>query len=285
MRPPSDPRRAAADAARALARRLAAARPDLALLAATVAAPALAPAPPDDAALASLFAPDAPPRRLRAALRADALRQRALAHLIHTHGFSPLAPLVAWDDDARHLRDALARGRAAAVSWHLGPYRAWPSAMALVGAPCVSAAHLPTADWPSTSRPFVVDTPARRLAFLKAAADALRTPGHVAFLALDGHEADHPVPIPFLGRALPLGTGAAALARLTGAALVPVTARFAAGGRRLRFRSHPPVARPPGADDRAFTAALAAFFERWARAHPDALVLEEVEHVLRAPRA
>lgn len=286
MRPPSDPARRAG---LALAQRLAARHPGLALLAASALAPALTRRLPDDRALASLLGPAADTRAARASLRRDAARQRVLSHLIATHGFFPLAPLTAWDDHARHLRAALAAGPTALVTWHLGPYRALPAALAQLGAPWVSASHLPAAAWPPLARPHLVDTPTRRLAFLKAAADALRTPGHLAALALDGHEADRPVVIPFLGRALPLGTGAAALARLTGAALVPVTARFTPTGAGLRFRSHPPIARAAdahdSAGDHATTAALAAFFDAWTRAHPDTLVLEEVEQLLRAPRA
>jgi SAM-dependent methyltransferase len=93
----------------------------------------------------------------------------------------------------------------------------------------------------------------------------------------------------FLGRRIRVGRGAAALARLTGARLVPVTRRFLGMSGRIEVTFHEPIAdgdldRASGmAFDGALLTRATAWFEAQARNHPGSLRRDRLESLLAAP--
>jgi lauroyl/myristoyl acyltransferase len=90
----------------------------------------------------------------------------------------------------------------------------------------------------------------------------LRTGGCV-FLPLDPSESVR-VAAPFRGRTLQLARGPFALARITGAPLVPIVARWS--GARIEFEIGPLI--PTAEDEGAIAAAAAAWLEQYLLRHP-----------------
>lgn len=119
------------------------------------------------------------------------------------------------------------------------------------------------------------------------AVQRLRQGGTVA-IGIDGKSVDRSLEIPFLGRPFPLGRGCAAMARLTGAPIIPVATLWRAGmSIALEMGEPMDVPRVPGEDaeaaDRQVMASLAGWFERLVRARPGQLRPKLVEELLGSP--
>ena len=121
---------------------------------------------------------------------------------------------------------------------------------------------------------------ARAAAFQKAVRH-LRGGGLVAlYLDVDPVGPDRGAPFTFFGRRVGMKAGAAAMARLSGAAIVPVAPRWEAG--RIHLVCGAPLA-PSGGDDHAVTTSLLAWWERTLGDHPGELWPTSVRRMLHGP--
>ena len=105
--------------------------------------------------------------------------------------------------------------------------------------------------------------------FLRQALRDLQA-GRVVGVSVDTHRDEAGRKVRFLGGQLTAAAGPALLARLAGARLVPVTARWLGASPRIEVTVHPPLPVPPEADFEAvLTASAVRFFEEYLRAHPE----------------
>jgi len=187
-------------------------------------------------------------------------------------------------------REVLERLRVAgkpivAVSWHAGA-----PAVATAGlARCGLRGVLLRYDPPNarTTHGFVqVETgadPRRKAHALMTAVQTLRRGEAVVFFAgssgppLAGRDDDQP----FLGRVTRVTPSAAAMARLGGAALVPIEARLEAG--RIVLEVFEPL--PVGSDDKATTRRLSDFFAQRLRLRPGSFWRWDIGYLAQSPRA
>jgi hypothetical protein len=121
--------------------------------------------------------------------------------------------------------------------------------------------------------------PQRSALALGKALGALRRGESVAMIAgVGSHTPFDGRGVPFLGRSIPLAPGAAALARLSGAAVVPLECRLSRG--RVIVEAFEPL---PGGSDEQITRGIAGFFEARFTADPGLLWRTEVDKLLRLP--
>jgi lauroyl/myristoyl acyltransferase len=225
--------------------------------------------------------------RARREIASLEFRNRALRRLLERRGVAPLLPLL--EVRAEPLLELLAaRERIVVASWHMGPYWASSAALEKLGVPALFAVHRARpARGARALRWFELadELPAR---FLKRAVDELAA-GRTVGMALDfplGALARQP----FLGGTLAVARGAAAVARIAGARLVPVTRRWIGRSSRIEVTFHAPIPEPaaPRAEAERFEAELLAaalrFFEERLRADPGSLRIAQLRQLL-APRA
>jgi hypothetical protein len=246
------------------------------------------PVRPAAADVAALF--DASPARAAAIARAMSgtrYQNRALVAIARRRGVGILEDLV---DPASvdALRPFVGGAPAIFACWHVGPPFGLAGAFEAVGLRLLLLRH--TLAYGSTPTlevaPIQGGVGVRRAAFRQAIA-RLRAGGSV-LLPLDVRDAGQTAPAPCFGRARPMARGPFALARLTGAAVVPLAARLDAD-RRVRVAIGSPLT---GAGDigdaRAFEDALAvgaaAWLEAFLRASPAQLRRCSLRWLLEAPR-
>lgn len=191
-------------------------------------------------------------------------RNQALGAMFHKVGLEPLLPLVLVDPGPlfRLLRE---KTPVVIVAWHMGPHRHLMATLRKLNVDALMAVGRPSAIRADSDRLKVIALQDKALAasFLRQAVDMLGSGGVVA-MALDGTQgAGHPVT--FLGQKIEVGRGAAALVRVAGAQLVPLTARWIGDSGTLSTRLHLPI--PVPAVDRReavrFDAELLAAATRW----------------------
>ena len=214
-------------------------------------------------------------------------RNRATLALVSRHGAGALDPLL-----ERDATDALqeVRGPVVVLWWHVGPAYGLSAAIARAGLPVLSLrrarAHQPE---PGIEVAAVGDSQGRALAFARAVVRVRG--GGIAIVPADGQHGTLLPPVSCLGRAVCLARGPFALARLTGAPLVPVVAHWSAAGRIgvvVGARTRVPRGGSEDADlERERTAAgeAARWFERHVRQSPGQLWVRTMRWVLAAPRA
>lgn len=138
-----------------------------------------------------------------------------------------------------------------------------------------------------------VDQPERRTIALRNAIDVLRGGGRV-LAVMDGPFGSHSEPVACLGRRIVLRRGAFALARLTGAPVLPAVARWNQHGDiepfidvALQVTPGTSVLRstPPSGDDyeRELTTAAARWLERYLIAYPEEAWPYTIANFLQAP--
>ena len=195
--------------------------------------------------------------------------------LIRATRVSGEEPLVALHKDGRPRL---------VVSWHAGVGAGLPAGLARLGQTGLLLREDGRPERFGLSHVRIGGGLANRAAAFQRAVRHLRGGGLVAlYLDVDPWAPGAEPPHAFLGRQVALPPGPAAMARLSGAAIIPVTPRWDAG--RVSFACHPPLAGAAGAagDDRSVTAALAAWWERWLRRHPGDLWPTSVRRLLAAP--
>ena len=143
-----------------------------------------------------------------------------------------------------------------AGTFHIGPVHALGAALESLPAPLLALRNATPV--PSGEQ--------ERAAKFYEAATWLRN-GGVVLMALDPQYATR-IHVPFFGGTLGLARGAFALARLTGAPIVPVVARWR--GTRVDVVSGQPF---DGGDERGLAASAARWLEEHLRANPDEISL------------
>jgi hypothetical protein len=201
--------------------------------------------------------PELPARELRRArrrLRSSEWRTRALGVVMNTATGEPVLPPFELDSP---LLDA--DRPTIYVSLHIG---ALPALAAFLRDLPREVAALHRMDWRLPSNVvdvYVARNESARVASFHRALTTLRSGGHV-FIPIEGNA----VRVHLLGRSLLLTRGPFALARLSGAPIVPVFARWSGG--RARIHAGHPIAAIR--DEQAMAAEVARELERYLRAHP-----------------
>ena len=223
-------------------------------------------------------------RRLAPRVTELEFRNRVLLESVRRRGLEALAPLVVPDDSWRTLSPP-----AILISFHMGTLCALPAALRALPASALVIREGPFYEPPpGHSVAFTRGGVEQRAAVLSDAVRRLRALGFV-ILAIDRPEGAPTDPVACLGRLVRFRRGAFALARITGAPVVPVTARFEKG-RRVRVLAHAALVRPaaPAADAFAFEGELAraaaTWLEGYLRASPDQLWLGSLFELVDAPR-
>lgn len=226
--------------------------------------------------------------RLRREMARQEFRNRTLRRIFRTRGVAAVAERVSVE--AAPLQEVLASGRGAiAVAWHMGPSRAHSLALKSLGYPVLYATFAgPAGEETLEGLPyFELKGGAFYASFLKSAVDRLREGGIVG-MALDSNFGATE-PMSFLGGTLPTPRGAAALARITGAPVLPTTSRWSRRGARLEVEFHPALPEPDidrrdrDGWERAMMESALRFFEDWLRAHPETVRLKELRRYVRDP--
>jgi SAM-dependent methyltransferase/lauroyl/myristoyl acyltransferase len=191
-------------------------------------------------------------------------RNRALRGLVHELGLNAILPLIHTVRAEPLLRLRAERVPIVVVGWHQGPARAASVAFQKIGVPALFAVVAPPreAERDGLVRWAELIGEMDSARFLKRADRAIRD-GAVVGLNLDSPVGREPAV--FLERRIRVARGPAALARILGARLVPVTRRFPGAGPAIEVTFHEPIAdadldRNSGA---AFERALLARAARW----------------------
>lgn len=207
------------------------------------------------------FLPELPAaelRRLRGATWSSWLRMRALeAALASPTASWPYPPLVL--PDLAGLQPPLVL-----ASFHLGPMPAVAGLLEQLPGEVLVLQFSGAPRKRLTMLPVGTDQWQRAKAFRRAVG-TLRDGGFV-FVLVDANEAPSTVTTTAFGRDVRLARGAFALARVTGAPVVPVAAYWE-GGRAVVVAGEPIA---PG-DEAGMAAATAAWLERFIRAHPEVI--------------
>lgn len=137
-----------------------------------------------------------------------------------------------------------------------------------------------------------VDSQERRNMAMRRAVDVLRG-GGLVLAVMDGPFGAHSAPIDCLGRSIVLRRGAFALARLTGAPVLPAVARWTTNGEiepaigavLTASTAALPTRVPPRQtyDERELTKEAAAWLERYLIAHPEEAWPYTIKNFLDAP--
>jgi lauroyl/myristoyl acyltransferase len=237
---------------------------------------------------------DLPPRelaRIRREIGALERQNQALFMLIRSRGIEPVLPLVRVVGE-EHLACLRGEGLGAILAdWHIGVPLMHVAALIKLGLSTIALGLNPpvpaTHPLPDSIR-FAVGLD-ERSSFLMQALQQLRS-GGVALIGVNGFLGEAFAEVPFLGRRTRVGRGAGALARLSGASILPVTCSWARSGARIDVAIHEPLPRPrvPTKERTAFEdtllAATARWFENYVRAHPEQLRLRWLRHYLAAER-
>jgi lauroyl/myristoyl acyltransferase len=168
------------------------------------------------------------------------------------------------------------------VSWHSGVGAAVTAGLARAGwrGIVLRRGHWETHDVPGFTFASSGASPEKRAQALVRGLETLRRrEAVVIFFEIAPPMVHHPSRS-FLGRSARFHNGPAALARLAGAALVPVEGRLTGG--RLILEIFPAVA--AGATDDETTGRLAAFFEARIRRHPGRLWRSSLERLVSRSR-
>jgi hypothetical protein len=225
-------------------------------------------------------------------IRTIEFRNRELRDLLGHGGVGGLAPLVRCRG-AGLLRERHARKLPTIVAgWHFRThYFMVIAALHRLGVPALIVGFPPKRLPPG----FEVLSPPKgdclgRALVVKRALEHLRAGGLVC-TCLDHPLGNSIAPVPFLGRRLHLRRGVAALARLSGAPVLPVSQRWDALGRSITVTFHDPLPPPAAAAagrvafEQAVLAGAARWVESYARAFPEELCLDLLALSLATPQA
>ena len=213
----------------------------------------------------------------RPAIAAQERRNALLFLLVAQRSIQALWPLVSVRD-AGGL-EAVRGGPTVLVLWHAGVPLVEIPAVAKVGVPAVIPEPAnPYHPVPSVRFYNIHASREGRLQFLKHGLEHLRKGTGPVLFFLDRPVGDSGIEVEFLGGRLRLGKGAASLARMSGARVVPVTSCWAEGSAsRVEVVFHPPLPEPDvprkarAEYEHAVLSQAAGWFERYLREHPERL--------------
>jgi lauroyl/myristoyl acyltransferase len=209
-------------------------------------------------------------------------RSTALHDFVNCAGFERLAPFVRWQNPDVLRQFRVRKRPALLISWHVAtPGYSIVAGLYRLGIPALFLVYkAPPVELPQgfevcpTSGP-----PENRAIALKRALNHLKG-GGLVFIAMDGRIGDTTHETTFLGRRFPLRRGPGILARLTGAPVLPVLARWQPRARRITITAYEPLPPPicPPESGVLFEDALAAeawrWFEHYLRATPEEVGIE-----------
>jgi lauroyl/myristoyl acyltransferase len=217
------------------------------------------------------------------------LRTNALKAVRATAGDVSVQKWVQWPG-VDVLRDRQERKAPAIfITWHFGPEVNLGAAFAGLGIPVTSFRSTPTRpeDTALVDYRRVADADERGLA-LRRGFSRLKNGGFVT-VAIDGRQTGTALTVPFFGRRIQVGRGAAALARLTGAPLIPTAKVWMPDG-RVQVRIFEPLALPaldprrPDVWDEAVIVDAVKWFERFLHAVPEQFRMRNIVRLCAAPR-
>lgn len=192
--------------------------------------------------------PDHPAERVARDMVRFAYRERWIRRLVELDGIEALGPFLAWRPGARARLEGAAASGAILFGFHVRPSFAIDAALAARGAPAVIVRA--RADYrppPGIELAITEGEAWRPTHALKLAADRLRA-GTLVAIAVTGH-CGSAAEATVLGRRARFGRGAASLARLTGAPLVPITAHWAPRALAIEIDVGRPLAGALGEED------------------------------------
>lgn len=211
--------------------------------------------------------------RLASRIADTRFRNRAAIALVAHGGVAALAELLLDEDASEPPLMARRTGGVILAAFHLGAHFGVGAALHRWGTPCLSLPDQPLID---------VETRARNL---KLAVESLRE-GRAVLAALDAPGGSSTVPVPCLGRRVVLRRGPLALARLSGAPILPIVAQWTPEG-RIRVTLGEPLdlslIQHGSFEERAALAA-AAWLERHVASHPGDLWAYTLRNLSASPR-
>jgi hypothetical protein len=209
------------------------------------------------------------PRGSAAGIAALAERNEVLVRCVRRSGIEPIRPLVSVPDALRDLRGPCILG-----TFHVGALHAVGVALEAIGRPVLAFRDglLYTPRPPVEVQTTAGDEQQRAAAFVRAL-ESLRR-GELVLLALDVVPGAA-IAAECLGRPLALARGAFALARMTGAPIVPLAMRWE-GGEVGVVLGAPLI----GQDELALAGAAARWLDRYLRQSPSELTLELLRNLL-----
>jgi lauroyl/myristoyl acyltransferase len=219
--------------------------------------------------------PELDPARLRAARRrtwSNFLMAEALDAALERPGSRSPHPRVV-PTPAADLRPP-----AIIASFHIGPFPAIAAVLEQLDGEVLAVHRGRFAPRPGVTLVRIGESEWERARIFHRAVQALRSGGFV-YTALDGYGDDGydaaTLEVPMLGGTVSLARGGFALARITGAPLVPMVARWR--GTRVEITSGDPI--EPGRTEVATAAATASWIEGYLREYPGEIHPRTVEIV------
>ncbi len=244
--------------------------------------------------VATLFPEYAPPEVAEVAKRItlNAIKNACWKSVMETPGLSE-ATILAPDRDAiATLRAEL--GPAILAFWHFGPVNMLTIAFRHIRVPVLAIARTTPTQW--TDAPDLLKmrisvlnaSPREMVTAVRRCLQHLKQGGKVA-IAVDGSLRKDDIKVPFLGHQFAVGRGAAGLARLSGAPVIPCTMHWERTGWAMAIRIFEPLALPSvPADDaeeyeHAVLAALARRFEAHGRRYPGQFKIDQLAELIHSP--
>jgi len=244
--------------------------------------------------VATLFPEHTPPEAAEVAKRIslNAIRNACWKSIMETPGVSE-ATILAPDREAiAALRKE--QGPAILAFWHFGPVNMLTIAFRHIGVPVLAIARTTPTRW--TDAPDLLKmrinvlnaSPREMVTAVRRCLEHLKRGGKVA-IAVDGSLRKDDIKVPFLGRQFAVGRGTAALARLSGAPVIPCTMHWERTGWAMAIRIFEPLAVPSlPADDaeeyeRAVLASLARRFEAHGRRYPGQFKVDQLAELINSP--
>ncbi len=226
--------------------------------------------------------------RVARELSAQHQQTRLLMTVLGRHGIAKLAGAFDFDDLAMAaLTDRCARPPIIFLTWHAGPIFSLGCAFSRLGVPLLAIRR--TGGWfPATPGVDLAATDgsgeARAAAFARGLA-RLRD-GGLVLMAADARGFSTTRAVPFFGRAVAPVRGPFALARMTGAPIVPIVARYTPDGKVGFVLGDPLQDQESGTEkETALAAAAMAWFESYIRRNPEQLWVGSLRWLRSAPHS
>ena len=228
------------------------------------------------------------------------VKNRLLTHGWRVAGLDSVKKLIHCPDAERLKEMHQNRQPAIFVFSHFGPRYAIVPAFQQVGVPVAmfqGALSPPltmadveqfAAQLPGMEIYWISDPNTNRAIHLKKAVERLQR-GELVAIAIDGDHGDIRTEAEFFGHRIQVARGAAVLARLTGAPLIPITVTWSEGW-SMEFRVHDAIAKPEnvppnsGEFDLALTHGAIRFFDTFIRKAPEQLRLNKLAKLITLPR-
>jgi len=225
------------------------------------------------------------PRRIRAIQRriaSNGLRDLMLGAVVNRRGLAAVTDRVRVLHEARLLEPRAERTPTVLVFGHCGAGRGVSAALERLGIPSRVASMRRAPDASGHVEVVQVTGPTSAARFLRRSLAELPE-GVVPGLAFDWNGT---LEASFLGRHLGIARGMALLAS-RGALLLPVTTRWVGSTGSIETEFHPAFPQlgptPGAAEERAWVAGIAGWFENYIRGHPGELRLGRLQQLARAP--